>query len=167
MTSNSNVAATTKLAAQRVASAYNASLPSSVPGKQLDIRITRIHYKNAVASLLIGDTNTVNGFARVSGGPAQPVAYIDAGGAVVNGIVGAAIALTKDKEKVDAKLAAGLAEAAVASAYGQKSTPEFAKKNLQSGNLRRTPATQSSSPKGRPAKRRNTGGATPPPAPVS
>ena len=104
-------------------------MPQTVPGRQLDIRVTRIHNKNPLASLLIGDTSTASGVARVAGGPTQKIVYIDASGAMVNGIVGAAIAIGSNKGKIDAKLAAGLAKAAVASANGQKGTPDFAKEN--------------------------------------
>ena len=152
---NSDIAATTRTAAARVGRAYSASLPASVPRKNLEIRITRVHYKNAIASLLVGDTNRAMGTARASGKPAKPIIYVDAGGAVINGVLGAAIAIGSDKAKIDAKLAVGLAEAAVAAAYDQKSTPNFARENLQNGKVSSPART---APAKKPAKQpANTG----------
>ncbi|MDD9908811.1 MAG: hypothetical protein OXR62_03880 [Ahrensia sp.] len=136
VTVNSDIAAKTKKAAQTVANAYNASLPQNIPQRQLGITIENVHYKNAALSLLIGDTNRISGAAQIQGEQSKPIAYVDAGGAVVNGILGAAIALTSDKSKTDAKLAAGLAEAAIAAAYDQKGTPKFATENLKNGRSR-------------------------------
>ena len=128
---HSDVAATLGANARRVAAAYSASLPATLPGRTLQVRVTKLRYKNAVASLLVGSANGIEGSAAVAGvRPRGKVVYLDAGSAAVNGVVGAVIAARADKSEVDRKLARGLAENAVAYAYGQKSTPRFVRDNL-------------------------------------
>lgn len=122
---SSDIASAVRAESRRVAAAYSAPLPANLPGRTLNVRVTNVTYKNAVASLLVGSANRAT--ATVSGGAAGPgsVAYTDAGSGAVNGVIGAAMAMSADKAKVDRKLAGGLAQKAVAQAYGQKSTPRF------------------------------------------
>ena len=104
------------------------------------------------------------GTARASGKPAKPIIYVDAGGAVINGVLGAAIAIGSDKAKIDAKLAVGLAEAAVAAAYDQKSTPTFARENLKNGKASSPART---APAKKPAKKPAKTGSPPSSTPTS
>ena len=128
---NSNIAAAVSRDARRVASAYSVSLPQGLPGRTLNVRVTKIGYKNAVASLLVGSANGIEGTAAVPNQtPRAKIAYLDGQSAAVNGVIGAIAAARADKSLVDAKLARGLAEKAVAHAYGQTSTPKFARDNL-------------------------------------
>lgn len=122
---SSDIASAVRAETRRVAAAYAAPLPANLPGRTLDVRVTSVKYKNAVASLLVGSANQATG--TVTGGAAGPgqIVYTDAGSAAINGVIGAVAAMNADKAKVDRKLAGGLAQKAVAQAYGQKGTPRF------------------------------------------
>ncbi len=122
---NSNVESDVKASTERVARIYNKYMPANSPTRALNVQVTSINYKNAVASLLVGSTNSISGAVAAGPGPASAVNYVDAGGAVINGIIGAAIAIGADKSKVDKKLGAGFAGNAVAKAYGQNRIPKF------------------------------------------
>ena len=90
--------------------------------KELRIVVNRHSYKNAAMSLLVGDANYAGGrvaVVDVASGRAQgeaDVSMIDT--LAINGIAGAIIAASQDKQQVDERLAEGLARAALRNAYG-------------------------------------------------
>jgi hypothetical protein len=90
--------------------------------KELRIVIERHKYKNPAMALLVGDANEVGGRVAVidvASGRMQgqvEAGAIDAAG--VNGVVGAIVAAAQDKQKVDDRLADGLAKASMRLALG-------------------------------------------------
>jgi hypothetical protein len=90
--------------------------------KELRIVVERLSYKNPALSLLAGDANRVAGRVAVidvASGRMQghvEAAAVDMAG--VNGVVGAIVAAAQDKQKVDERLADGLAKAALRLALG-------------------------------------------------
>lgn len=90
--------------------------------KELRIVIQRHSYKNPAMSLLVGDGNFAGGrvaVVDVASGRVQgerDVGTVDS--LVINGVVGAIIAAAQDKQKVDERLADGIARQALRSAYG-------------------------------------------------
>ena len=122
---SSDIASAVRAQTRRAAAAYAAPLPANLPGRTLNVRVTSVAYKNAVASLLVGSANRAS--ATVSGGAAGPgtVTYTDVSSGAVNGVIGAVMAANADHARVDGKLAAGLGLKAVDQAYGQKTTPRF------------------------------------------
>lgn len=127
---NASLASTTEKAARQYAAVYSREIPPSAPTRALVIRIDDVHYKNAVASLVVGDANRISGAAYVMNAQGVtertgPIAHLDAGSAAINGVVGAAMAASADRGKVDQSLAVGLAEKAVAFSYNQDRTPAF------------------------------------------
>lgn len=114
----------------QAAAAYNAYMPANAPQRVLRINVDTVHYKNPLASFLVGDAHYAKGV--VSGGAVGPssITYVDAGSGVINGVAGAIIAAATDKGRVDARLAHGLAGKALAKAYGQNSVPRFVSDHL-------------------------------------
>jgi hypothetical protein len=90
--------------------------------KELRILIKRHNYKNPAMSLLVGDANYAGGrVAVVDVASGRIQGEVDAGSfdnLAINGIAGAIMAATQDKQKVDERLADGFAKAALRHAYG-------------------------------------------------
>ncbi|MFD0915266.1 hypothetical protein ACFQ14_02490 [Pseudahrensia aquimaris] len=124
------------------AQAYNAYMPADAPLKTMQINIDKVHYKNPLASLLIGDANSIAGVVAGGVTPATRVGYLDAGSGAINGIAGAVIAAASDKAKADTRLAKGLANSAVAKVYGQNSVPMFVSRHMEGRPTKFTPQRQ-------------------------
>lgn len=89
----------------------------------LRISVTDVHYKNAALSLLIGDGNRASAHVQVIDPDTGKVRNeFDAstaaiGSYVINGVVGAVIAVAQKKDDVDEQLADGLASDEIGRAH--------------------------------------------------
>ncbi|MBB3951723.1 hypothetical protein [Aureimonas jatrophae] len=101
----------------------------------LQLTLTEVHYKNPIASLLVGDANRVLAQGILRGEDGTEIARFDTGTldqTVLNGISGAVIAAAQDRARVDRALARGLAKNVETRIYGNNHrevmTPELAAK---------------------------------------
>ncbi|MCP4934809.1 MAG: hypothetical protein GY927_11535 [bacterium] len=92
------------------AAAYNAYRRDINIGYNLAVTINHIHYKNPMASLIVGDTNSIQTSIKVVD-PATGVTikefrnlYIDGAGAVLNGVSGALLSVAVSNKVVDTKM---------------------------------------------------------------
>ena len=142
----SDIGTKVRMSSLAAAQAYNAYMPANAPSKVVQINVDRVHYKNPLASLLIGDGNGISGVVAGGATPATSVGYLDRGSMAINGIAGAVIAAASDKSNVDTRLATGLANNAMAKAYGQKSVPDFISKHLAGRPTSYQPRTYANRP---------------------
>lgn len=100
--------------------------------KHVRVAVTELHYKNAAKSLLIGDANFAKAkvtmidaaTGRVQGeGDATALDQV-----AINGVIGAIISAAQDKEKVDKRLADGLARDVMTTVYGATAAAEARKR---------------------------------------
>lgn len=90
--------------------------------KHLRIAISRLHYKNALQSLLIGDANSIAAHVAVLDGATGKAhgefdaTVIDSG--ALNGVSGVMISMMQDKAEVDQRLAQSLASDVLERVYG-------------------------------------------------
>lgn len=101
-----------------------AQLVGAHPGKPavLDLTLVDVHYKNPVASLLVGDSNhlTAKGVLRAEDG--TEITRFDARTSdqgAINGIAGAVISVAQDRARVDRAMARELAKDLERRIYGK------------------------------------------------
>ena len=137
--------------------------------KELRIVVERHSYKNPALSLLVGDANFVGGRVAVidiaSGRMQGQVEAAASDARAVNGVVGAIIAVGQDKQKVDERLADGLAKAAMRLALGSAIVDPVLYRDdpiIYSPPIRHVPATPAEKvdPEAKPAP-------APAPAPIA
>jgi len=96
-------------------------MPNGRPANLL-ISVDSVEYKNAVASLLIGSRNAVGTTVSVadkSGAVIAQFQHVEAADAVINGVIGAAIAASQDPADVDRKLTDQYARSLAVRIYGE------------------------------------------------
>ncbi|MBB3999687.1 hypothetical protein [Aureimonas pseudogalii] len=133
------------------------TLPSQLVGAHegkpatLDVTLTDVHYKNPLASLLVGDANRLSALGVLRGEDGREITRfntvtLDAG--AINGIAGAVISAAQDRARVDRALARGLASTIERQIYGKTTrevmTPELAAK---SAPVAAAPAAPAPAPK--------------------
>lgn len=120
-------------------------------GKPADLQLTLtdVHYKNPLASLLVGDANRVLAQGILRGADGVEIARFDTGTldqTVFNGISGAVIAAAQDRARVDRALARGLAKNVETRIYGDNHrevmTPELAAKTAPAAPAAAAPAAR-------------------------
>lgn len=134
--------------------------------KELRIMVKRHSYKNAAASLLIGDANYAGARVAVvdiASGKVQGEADASAiDSMAINGVVGAIISIAQDKEKVDERLADQLARNALTQAYGTSATAAAYERPVAEAEPAAAPA-----PATAPGKANSPKPAAPKPVPVA
>lgn len=93
---------------------------------RLDVTLTQVHYKNPVASILIGDDNRLLATVVAYGDGNAEIARFDAVArdqTAIDGIAGAVIAVAQDRARVDRALAMGLAMGIERQIYGNQLKP--------------------------------------------
>lgn len=100
----------------RFGAEYNRTRPNAQVGYTLKVNIEKVHFKNALASLLIGDANHISGQALLID-PASdsivqsfPIKYVDGASAALNGISGAVLSVVVKKEAAEGTLSKGVAK---------------------------------------------------------
>lgn len=95
--------------------------PDGLPAK-LHISVDRVTYKNAMMSLLVGSANSINTTVSITDDSGKVVAQFPhavVADAMVNGIIGAAIAATQDPAAVDQAMTAQYASQLRDRIYGR------------------------------------------------
>ncbi len=121
--------------------AYNLEQKGSVSGYRLEITITDIHYKDALQSLLIGDSNRLKANSKLidpSNGSVLrefETSYLDGGSLLINGISGAILSNAVGNERVDTTFAKGLPIPILKKAYDEKSIPERVRVKMSKTDL--------------------------------
>lgn len=98
------------------AAEYNATRPNANVGYKLKVDITQVHYKNAIASLLVGDNNRIQGTASIidpntgSVLHTAPANYVDGASGLLNGISGAVLSIVVKKEAAEATMSKGVSK---------------------------------------------------------
>ncbi|MGI9350967.1 MAG: hypothetical protein ACR2O3_05340 [Rhizobiaceae bacterium] len=133
------------------ASEYNATRPNATQAYTLEVNLEKVHFKNAVQSLLIGDANHVQGTAKLvdreTGEVAHtmPAKYIDAASGALNGISGAVLSVVVKKEAAESTLSKGLAGKIMQLSYPDVELPNSAKRRLKDKTVHQ-PVTTAISP---------------------
>lgn len=124
----------------------------------LQLTLTDVHYKNPIASLLVGDANRVLAQGILRGADGVEIARFDTGTldqTMLNGISGAVIAAAQDRARVDRALARGLAKNVETRIYGDNHqtvmTPELAAKTAPAPVSPAAPAPRRPAPPARGA----------------
>lgn len=109
------------------ASEYNATRANVTQSYVLDVNIEKVHFKNAVASLLVGDANRVSGTASLVDPTSNqqvhtfPFIYLDAASGALNGITGAVLSIVVKKEAAEATMSKGIADAVMRKVFPDQS----------------------------------------------
>lgn len=94
---------------------YNATRANPTKSYQLNVKIEKVHFKNALASLLVGDANHMSGSAslidRSTGQQVHSaeISYVDSASAALNGISGAVLSVVVKKQAAEGTLSKGFA----------------------------------------------------------
>lgn len=121
----------------RYAAEYNATNPNAKKGYQLNVKVEKVHYKNPLQSLIIGDGNYVSGTAILTD-PAngqeihsQSFKYLDSASVAINGISGAVLSVVVKKQAAEATLSKGVAKAVMQNLFPDTDLPSSAKSRLK------------------------------------
>jgi hypothetical protein len=116
---------------------YNAMRPGAQKGYKLRVDVSNVHFKNVVASLLVGDANRLEATASVidpaSGAivHSAPASYFDSASGALNGITGAVLSVVVKREAAEAKMAKGSAKNAMKLIYPDLKLAPGAEKRLK------------------------------------
>ncbi|WP_062205705.1 hypothetical protein [Aureimonas sp. AU12] len=139
------------------------TLPSQLVGAHegkpatLDVTLTEVHYKNPLASLLVGDDNRLSALGVLRGEDGREITRFNAvtmDQGAINGIAGAVISVAQDRARVDRALARGLASSIEGQIYGKTTgkvmTPELAAKSAPAVAAPVAPAPKAAGPAPKP-----------------
>ena len=130
---------------------YNSTRANVTKPYMLDVNIEKVHFKNAVASLLVGDANRVSGTASLVDPKSNekvhtfPFIYLDAASGALNGITGAVLSVVVKKEAAEATMSKGIAHAVMKKVFPDVKLPASAKKRLKAKSVHE-PITGAMSP---------------------
>jgi hypothetical protein len=100
--------------------------------KRVHVLVTGVHHKNPAMSLLVGDANHAQADVVVydvaTGRPQGQFRAATLDNGLINGVIGAAMAATQDKNEVNQRLAGGLAEEVMRGVYGDAAWTEGKKR---------------------------------------
>ncbi len=131
----------------RYATEYNATRPAANKAYTLLVDVEKVHFKNPLQSLLIGDGNYVSGTAKLidpstgQGAHGQTFKYLDAASVAVNGISGAVLSVVVKKQAAEATLSKGVAKAVMKNIYPEIKLPSSAKSRLKGKAVLQPPTT--------------------------
>ncbi len=137
------------------AAEYNATRVGAVNPYILNVNVEKVHFKNAIVSLLVGDANHISGTAsivdRTTSQPvhAFPFTYVDGASAALNGISGAVLSVVVKKEAAEGTLSKGVARTIMKRIFTKSNLPDSAKTRLRQKTVYQ-PMTTAMSPLSNP-----------------
>jgi len=120
---------------------YNAYRPSATNAYKLKVDVADVHFKNPVASLLVGDANRISGTAYLIEPNSErvihtmPIIYVDGGSALLNGISGAVLSVLVKKEAAEGTMSKGFASNIMKQAFPKIKLTEASKKRLKDNSV--------------------------------
>jgi len=98
---------------------YNAMRPNATTGYKLRVDVSNVHFKNVLASLIVGDANRLEATASVINPNtgdivhSSPASYYDSASGALNGITGAVLSVLVKRQAAEANMAKGSAKNAM------------------------------------------------------
>ena len=116
---------------------YNATRPNANIGYKLKVDINQVHFKNAIASLLVGDSNRILGTATVINPKTGetihtlPANYVDGASGALNGITGAVLSIVVKKEAAEVTMSKGVSKNIMKFIYPETKLSKGAEQRLK------------------------------------
>lgn len=123
------------------AKAHNRLQSGQIYGYELKVTITEVHYKNAVASLLVGDANSMTVKGQLIDPDTNAViqeftaAYVDGASAVLNGVSGALLSAHVSKETADTTMIEGISPPIMQKAFASNPLPPNMREAMKNTDL--------------------------------
>lgn len=119
---------------------YNAMRPNANAGYKLRVDVSNVHFKNVLASLLVGDANRLEATASVidpnTGATihTSPASYYDGASGALNGITGAVLSVVVKRQAAEANMAKGSAKNAMKFIFPDLKLSKGAEQRLKAKN---------------------------------
>jgi len=116
---------------------YNSTRPNATASYRLDVSIDKVHFKNPVASLLVGDANRIQGTAKLidtlNGNVVHtaPANYFDGASGALNGVSGAVLSVLVKREAAEETMSKGVAKNLMKIIYPDVKLPSSSQDRLR------------------------------------